>query len=92
MVATTMLVLVSMRETDLVAGSVCLVAGSRLPQFGTHTLPKPAASPEQGDCPTVTAITLSLFGSSRLTVFVLLLVTHWASSVETCQSGLPGTM
>src|SRR5215471_21207830 len=62
------------------------------PQFGTHTLPNPAARPEQGFFPTgITAATLLVFGSSRWTVFLGPLETHWASSVVTCQSGEPST-
>src|SRR6267142_2899104 len=50
------------------------------PQFGTHMLPKPAASPEHGFFPTSTvAITLFVLGSSRCTVFFGLLVTQTAS-------------
>src|SRR5215472_13059902 len=52
-VAVTWLVLTSIRESVL------------SPQFGTHTLPKPAASPEQGRLPTaIAATTVFVFGSS----------------------------
>src|SRR5436190_2385667 len=79
-VATTVLVFMSTREIVL---SV---------QFGTQTLPKAAANPEQGRLPTSTAaMTLLVFGSSRWTVFFGPLETQTASSVTTCQSGVPST-
>ncbi len=84
-VATTALVFISIRETDL-------PAPLRSPQLGTQMVPNPAANPEQGRVPTVTAAnTLFVFGSSRCTVFFGPLVTHTASSVRTCQSGVPST-
>src|SRR5215471_9435680 len=62
------------------------------PQFGTHTLPNPAARPEQGRLPTaMAATTVLVLGSSRWTVPFGPLVTHTASSVITCQSGVPST-
>src|SRR5258707_432167 len=77
-VAVTWLVFGSIRESVL------------SPQLGTQILPNPAASPEQGRLPTKTAATTVLvFGSRRCTVPLGPLVTHTASSVTTCQSGVP---
>ena len=62
------------------------------PQFGTHTLPKPAASPEHGRFPTVTAAaTAFVLTSNRCTEFFGPFDTQIASSVTTCQSGVPST-
>src|SRR5579871_157746 len=62
------------------------------PQFGTQMLPNPAASPEQGRRPTVTtATTLLVFGSRRWMLFLGAFETQTASSVTTCQSGVPST-
>src|SRR5262245_40890656 len=61
------------------------------PQFGTHTLPNPAARPEHGCVPTVmVAITAALFGSSRETLFLGEFETHTSLSTA-IQSGAPGT-
>src|SRR5580693_3450702 len=76
--ATTALVLMSTRETTF------------SPQLGTQMLPKPAASPEHGRRPTVIAAsTLLVLGSSRWIVFLGPFETQTASSVITCQSGVP---
>jgi hypothetical protein len=59
--------------------------------LGTHTLPKPAASPEQGSLPTVmVAMTRLLLGSSRDTLFFGEFETHTSLSIA-IQSGAPGT-
>src|SRR5215831_9246115 len=79
-VALTLFVFVSMRDIVL------------SPQFGTQILPKPQASPEHGRLPTSTAATTVLvFTSRRWTVFFGPFVTQTASSVRTCQSGVPST-
>jgi len=60
------------------------------PQFGTHTLPNPAASPEQGFLPTANVVTVLLFGSSLDTVPFGEFETHISLSAA-IQSGAPGT-
>ena len=61
------------------------------PQLGTHTLPNPAARPEQGlarrrSWPT----TVFVLGSRRDTLSFGLFETHTCSSIAS-QSGVPGT-
>src|SRR5688572_6570510 len=86
MVALTLFVFGSMRCSALVSG----LSGS--PQIGTQMLPKASTSPEHGRGPVSTSVTTVLvFGSRRPTRFLRPLVTHTASLVTTCQSGLPGT-
>ena len=60
------------------------------PQFGTQTLPKPAASPEPGFLPTAKVVTALLLGSSRETLFFGEFETHTSLSTA-IQSGAPGT-
>ena len=61
------------------------------PQFGTHRLSNPMASPEHGALPTVTvSTTLFVLGSMRATLFFGLLEIQTASPT-TIQSGVPGT-
>src|SRR5258708_8973958 len=61
------------------------------PQFGTHRLSKPIASPEHGLLPTVTvSAVLLVFGSRRATLFFGLFETH-TDSPTAIQSGAPGT-
>src|SRR5215212_3801095 len=85
-VAVTLFDFGSMRCSPLVSGLSCS------PQIGTQMLPKASTSPEHGRGPVSTSVTTVLvFGSSRPTRFLRLLVTQTASLVTTCQSGLPGT-
>src|SRR5260370_8779288 len=60
------------------------------PQFRTHRLSKPIASPDHGLLPTVTmSEVLLVFGSSRATLFFGLFDTHTDSPTST-QSCTPG--
>src|SRR5688572_17597002 len=82
-VADTLFVFGSMRARPLPPVS--------LPHNGTQIEPNAATSPEHGRSPTsISVTTVFVFGSSRPTMFLRPLVTHTASSVTTCQSGLPG--
>ena len=59
--------------------------------MGTHKLPNAAASPEQGRLPTgITAVTVLVFGFSRLTLSFGLFEIQTSSSAA-IQSGEPGT-
>ena len=87
-------------ESPIVIGTVAVIAlvlRSRRdivwsPQFGTHQLPKPPASPEQGCLPAPSAIVVAVavFGSSRDTLSFGSFDTHAASSIAS-QSGCPPT-
>ena len=82
----------------MVIGTVACVAPSfrsslvsvESPQFGTQTLPKPAASPEHGSLPTVNVVTALPDGSSRETVPFGEFETQTSLSTA-IQSGAPGT-
>src|SRR5215831_7499044 len=79
-VATTLFVATSIRESVL------------SPQFGTQTLPNPAASPEQGSLPTGTvAATLFVFGSILVIAPLGLFEIHTESGRMATQSGAPST-
>src|SRR5665213_4496176 len=61
------------------------------PQLGTQTLPKPTASPAQGDLPTgIVATMLLVLGSIFETLFLGLLEIQMLPPMAT-QSGDPGT-